>query len=40
VDVALEFSIPSATVENIERIAALGVNLVVGTTGWLASSSA
>jgi len=35
VDVALEFSIPSATVENIERIAALGVNLVVGTTGWL-----
>jgi len=35
VDVAVEFSIPSATVENIERIAALGVNLVVGTTGWL-----
>lgn len=35
VDVAVEFSIPSATVENIERIAALGVNLVIGTTGWL-----
>jgi 4-hydroxy-tetrahydrodipicolinate reductase len=35
VDVAVEFSIPSATVENIQRIAALGVNLVVGTTGWL-----
>jgi len=34
-DVAIEFSIPSATVGNIERIAALGVNLVVGTTGWL-----
>jgi len=34
VDVAVEFSIPSAAVENIERIAALGVNLVVGTTGW------
>jgi 4-hydroxy-tetrahydrodipicolinate reductase len=34
VDVAVEFSIPSAAVENIERIAALGTNLVVGTTGW------
>ncbi|HVW86525.1 MAG TPA: dihydrodipicolinate reductase C-terminal domain-containing protein, partial [Bryobacteraceae bacterium] len=35
VDVAIDFSVPSAAVENIERIAALGVNLVVGTTGWL-----
>jgi 4-hydroxy-tetrahydrodipicolinate reductase len=35
VDVAVEFSIPSATVENIERMAALGVNMVIGTTGWL-----
>ena len=35
VDVAIDFSIPSAAVGNIERIAALGVNLVVGTTGWL-----
>ena len=35
VDVAIDFSIPSAAVRNIERIAALGVNLVVGTTGWL-----
>jgi 4-hydroxy-tetrahydrodipicolinate reductase len=34
VDVAIDFSIPSAAVENILRIAALGVNLVVGTTGW------
>jgi len=34
VDVAIDFSIPSAAVGNIERIAALGVNLVVGTTGW------
>ena len=33
-DVAIDFSIPSAAVENIERISALGVNLVVGTTGW------
>ncbi len=35
VDVAVEFSTPATVVENIERIAALGVNLVVGTTGWL-----
>ena len=35
IDVAIDFSIPSAAVENIERIAALGVNMVVGTTGWL-----
>jgi 4-hydroxy-tetrahydrodipicolinate reductase len=34
VDVAIDFSIPSAVVGNIERIAALGVNLVIGTTGW------
>lgn len=35
VDVAVDFSIPSAVVENVERIAALGVNIVVGTTGWI-----
>ena len=35
IDVAIEFSIPEAAVENIERISALGVNLVIGTTGWL-----
>jgi 4-hydroxy-tetrahydrodipicolinate reductase len=35
IDVAIDFSVPSAAVGNIERIAALGVNLVVGTTGWL-----
>ena len=34
IDVAIEFSIPSAVPRNIEGIAALGVNLVVGTTGW------
>jgi 4-hydroxy-tetrahydrodipicolinate reductase len=33
-DVAIEFSTPTAVVDNIERIAAAGVNLVVGTTGW------
>ncbi len=35
VDVAVEFTAASAAVENIERLAALGVNAVVGTTGWL-----
>jgi 4-hydroxy-tetrahydrodipicolinate reductase len=35
IDAAIDFSIPSAAVENIERIAALGVNIVEGTTGWL-----
>jgi len=35
VDVAIDFSIPSAAVENVERLAALGVNIVQGTTGWL-----
>ncbi len=34
VDVAMDFSVPAAAVGNIERIAALGVNMVVGTTGW------
>src|SRR3954471_22104114 len=34
IDVAIEFSVPSVSVENIERLAALGVNVVVGTTGW------
>jgi len=34
IDVAIEFSTPATVVGNIERIAALGVNLVIGTTGW------
>jgi 4-hydroxy-tetrahydrodipicolinate reductase len=34
VDVAVEFSTPHTVVDNIERLAALGVNTVVGTTGW------
>jgi 4-hydroxy-tetrahydrodipicolinate reductase len=33
-DVAIEFSEPGAAVANIERLAALGVNIVCGTTGW------
>jgi 4-hydroxy-tetrahydrodipicolinate reductase len=35
VDVAIEFSIPAAVPGNVAGIAALGVPLVVGTTGWL-----
>ena len=34
VDVCVEFTSPGAVVENIRRVAALGCNLVVGTTGW------
>jgi 4-hydroxy-tetrahydrodipicolinate reductase len=36
VDVAVEFSNAAAAARNIERLAALGVNTVVGTTGWTA----
>jgi 4-hydroxy-tetrahydrodipicolinate reductase len=35
IDAAIEFSIPAAVPANVEGIAKLGVNLVVGTTGWL-----
>lgn len=35
IDVAVEFSTPSTTVGNIERLASLGINVAVGTTGWL-----
>ena len=35
IDAAIDFSIPSAVRRNVEGIAALGVNIVVGTTGWL-----
>jgi 4-hydroxy-tetrahydrodipicolinate reductase len=34
IDVAMDFSIPAAVAENVERVSALGVNLVIGTTGW------
>jgi len=35
VDVAIEFTTPDAAPENARRLAGLGVNAVVGTTGWL-----
>ena len=34
VDVALEFSTPHTAVANLERLCAIGVPAVVGTTGW------
>lgn len=36
IDVCLDFTAPEAVVENVKRVAALGRNLVVGTTGWQA----
>lgn len=34
-DVAVEFTAPDAVAGNVERLAALGVPAVIGTTGWL-----
>src|SRR5687768_9969051 len=33
-DVAVEFSIPSAVAENLPKLAARRMNVVIGTTGW------
>ncbi len=35
VDAAAEFSTPSAAAQNIRQLAALGVPVIAGTTGWL-----
>jgi len=35
VDAAVEFSTPSTAAQNIRQLAALGVPVVAGTTGWL-----
>jgi 4-hydroxy-tetrahydrodipicolinate reductase len=35
VEVAVDFSVPGAVAANAERLAALGIPAVVGTTGWL-----
>jgi len=34
IDAAIDFSIPAAVPGNVEGVAALGVNIVIGTTGW------
>jgi 4-hydroxy-tetrahydrodipicolinate reductase len=33
-DVAIEFSVPSAVAENLPKLAARRMNVVIGTTGW------
>ena len=35
IDVAIEFSTPTTVIRNINRLAALGIHMVIGTTGWL-----
>ena len=40
VEVAIEFSTPHTVVGNVERLAALGISTVVGTTGWAGSLAA
>lgn len=40
VDVAIDFTTPQAVVSNLPRYAALGLNAVVGTTGWNAERAA
>lgn len=39
VDVAIDFSTADATLATLPRLAAAGVNLVVGTTGWQAQEA-
>jgi len=34
IEVCVDFTTPEAAVTNIERVAGIGCNLVVGTTGW------
>ena len=40
VDVAIDFSTPDAVVDTLPRLAEHGVNVVVGTTGWVADERA
>ena len=34
VDVAIDFSTPAATIQNLPRLATAGIDVVIGTTGW------
>ena len=34
IDVCVDFTTPGVVVDNVRRVAALGCNVVVGTTGW------
>ncbi len=37
-DVAIDFSIPPAVIDNAKIVSACGKNLVIGTTGWYKNS--
>ena len=39
VDVAIDFTFPDAVKSNVEALARLGVNMVIGTTGWHADEA-
>ena len=39
-DVAVEFSVPSAVADNLPKLAARKMNVVIGTTGWHEQESA
>lgn len=34
IDVAIDFTMPGAVVQTVDKLSALGVSMVVGTTGW------
>ncbi|MEP7116948.1 MAG: dihydrodipicolinate reductase C-terminal domain-containing protein [Acidobacteriota bacterium] len=40
VDVAIDFTLPEAVPVNLPKLAARGINVVVGTTGWLGHEAA
>jgi 4-hydroxy-tetrahydrodipicolinate reductase len=40
VDVAIDFSVPAAVSQNVAGISALGIDMVIGTTGWLEQTGA
>src|SRR6185295_3040520 len=39
VDVAIDFTFPDAVKSNVEALARLGINIVIGTTGWHADEA-
>jgi 4-hydroxy-tetrahydrodipicolinate reductase len=40
VDVAIDFTFPGAVKSNVEALARLGINIVIGTTGWASEEPA
>jgi 4-hydroxy-tetrahydrodipicolinate reductase len=39
VDVAIDFSVAAAVEQNVQALASLGINAVIGTTGWQAAEA-